>query len=68
MVIPQACYDLGLTGRFAGNVCQNLNLAVWANVGNVGNVGNVPHVSDVPDVPPHIYIAISQIDSFFFSC
>ena len=29
------CYDLGLTGRFAGNVCQNLSLAVWANVGNV---------------------------------
>ena len=29
------CYDLNLTGRFAGNVCQNLNLEVWANVGNV---------------------------------
>ena len=42
------CYDLGLTGRFAGNFCQNLNLAIWANVGNVWNVGNVPDVSDVP--------------------
>ena len=29
------CYDLNLTKRFAGNVCQNLNLAIWANVGNV---------------------------------
>ena len=29
------CYDLSLTGRFAGYVCQNLGLAVWANVGNV---------------------------------
>ena len=30
------CYDLSLRqGRFAGNVCQNLNLAIWANVQNV---------------------------------
>ena len=29
------CYDLSLTGRFAGNVCQNLSLAVYVNVGNV---------------------------------
>ena len=29
------CYDLGLTRRFAGNVCQNLSLAVWGNVKNV---------------------------------
>ena len=27
--------DLSLTRKFAGNVCQNLNLAIWANVGNV---------------------------------
>ena len=31
-----SCYDLIFRqGRFAGNVCQNLNLAVWANLGNV---------------------------------
>ena len=30
------CYDLSFRqGRFAGNVCQNLSLAVWANVQNV---------------------------------
>ena len=39
------CYDLSLTGRFAGNVCQGLSLAGWANV------GNVPDVSEVSDVP-----------------
>ena len=52
------CYDLSLKqGKFAGNVCQGLRLAVWANVpwnvGNfqlTGNVGNVPDVSNVPDV------------------
>ena len=31
----QNCYDPGLTGRFTGNVCQNLSLAIWENVGNV---------------------------------
>ena len=32
----QTCYDLSpKQGRFAGNVCQNLSLAVWANVQNV---------------------------------
>ena len=30
------CYDLSLRQRrFAGNVCQNLSLAAWANVQNV---------------------------------
>ena len=67
------CYDLSLRqGRFAGNVCQSLRLAVWANVPwNVGNVqltknvGNVPDVSDVPNVHLiYIYIVTSQIDSF----
>ena len=56
----KTCYDLGLTGRFAGNVCQNLGLAVWANVGNVRNVSSVPDVSDVPNVPPHIYISLPR--------
>ena len=37
------CYDLSLRqGKFAGNVCQSLRLAVWANVQHVWNVGNVP--------------------------
>ena len=36
-------YDLSLKqGRFAGNVCQSLRLAVSANVQHVWNVGNVP--------------------------
>ena len=55
---PTICYDFSFRqGRFAGNVCQSLRLAVWANVPwNVGNVqlirnvGNVPDVSDVPNV------------------
>ena len=31
-----SCYDLSpKQGRFAGNVCQNSSLAIWATVGNV---------------------------------
>ena len=73
-ILKALCYDLSLRqGRFAGNVCQSLRLAVWANVpwnvGNVqltGNVGNVPDVSDVPNVH-FIYICRYLADRQLFS-
>ena len=72
--VTTSCYDLSLRqGRFAGNVCQGLRLAVWANVPwNVGNVqlirnvGNVPDVSDVLNVHL-IYICRYLADRQFLS-
>ena len=69
------CYDLGLTGRFAGNVCQNLSLAIWANVGNVQahwerkeRWQRSRRVRRFWLSTSYIYILTSQINSFFFNC
>ena len=63
------CYDLSLTGRFAGNVCQNLGLAVWANVRNVQahweRSRRVRRSQTFLTFHPiYIYLVTSQIDSF----
>ena len=70
------CYDLGLDKKgLPRDVCQiwfgslGKRPGTFRTFRTLGTL-HVPNVSDVPDVPFHIYIyiyiAISQINSFFF--